>query len=71
MAKRNIKQFGSDLRQIQDELKQFIQTDLPRIVGTEAVNFYKESFDKEGFTDKKKEKWKPRKKETPDHTLGH
>ncbi|WP_286747883.1 phage virion morphogenesis protein [Roseivirga sp. UBA1976] len=64
MAKRKIQQFGADLRQIQHELKQFIQTDLPRIVGTEAVNHFKESFDNEGFTDKRKKKWKPRAFET-------
>ena len=64
MAKRNIQQFGSDLRQIQEGLKQFIQKDLPRIIGTEAVNHFKQSFDNEGFTDKRKKKWKPRAFET-------
>ena len=64
MAKRNMKDFAADLRQIQNNLKQFIESDMPRIVGTEAVNHFKESFDNEGFTDKRKKKWKPRAFET-------
>ena len=34
-----------------DRLKKFIDNDLPRIVGVEAVNFFSENFQQEGFTD--------------------
>lgn len=64
MAKRNIQQFSADLKLIESEMKQFIESDMPRIVGTEAVNHFKESFDNEGFTDSRKKKWKPRAFET-------
>lgn len=42
----------------------FVGRDLPRIVGQEAVDFSKESFDRGGFTDKTFEAWQPLKPQT-------
>lgn len=39
-------------------LKHYLQEDAPEIIGTEAVNFFQESFQNEGFTDKTLQKWK-------------
>ena len=39
------------------EFANWFNGQLPTIVGVEAVNFYKESFQKEGFTDEALEKW--------------
>ncbi len=50
------------------EITTFIESnDVKQIVGTEAVNHFKDSFENEGFTDKKLEKWEEverRKKES-------
>jgi phage gpG-like protein len=40
------------------ELGDAIETDIPDIVGVEAVNHYKEGFQNEGFTDKSLDRWK-------------
>jgi phage gpG-like protein len=39
-------------------LHDFIENDLAHIVGKESVDFYKESFDNEGFIGENLEKWK-------------
>jgi phage gpG-like protein len=39
------------------EIELGIEQDLLKIVGVEAVNFYKEGFQNEGFTDKNIENW--------------
>lgn len=39
------------------DFKRFKEKDIPDIVGTEAVNFFSESFQNEGFTDTVLEKW--------------
>lgn len=51
-----------------DELKrklaqamQFIEHNLPDIIGIEGINHFKENFVQEGFVDQELEKWKPRK----------
>lgn len=36
----------------------FIENDVPDIVGKEAVDHFKESFDNEGFTNERQGKWK-------------
>lgn len=77
MAKRNIQQFAADLKLIESDMKRFMESEVPRIVGTEAVNHFKESFDNEGFKGKRinlfsrvfnpgkgTDKWKPRAFET-------
>lgn len=45
--------FGNLAERIGDALV----TDIPDIVGTEAVNHFQESFQKEGFTDQGLERW--------------
>lgn len=46
------------LKRIAKELSRYIKQDAPIIIGTEAVNFFSESFENEGFTDKNLVKWK-------------
>ena len=46
------------LKQQSEQLQRFIDRDLPRLVGVEAVNFFTESFQNEGFTDETLEPWK-------------
>lgn len=47
------------------EIKDFIEDDAKDIAGTEAVEFYKESFDNEGATDKQLSKWADVKRRDP------
>ena len=35
----------------------YLENEAPVVMGTEAVNHYKDSFDKQGFTDRSLEKW--------------
>lgn len=37
---------------------------LPRIAGNEAINFFKESFRRQGWLDERLERWKPRSSKT-------
>jgi phage gpG-like protein len=46
------------LSQSNDEFKRWFDNDLPRMVGVEAVNFFTENFQNEGFTDETFEPWK-------------
>ena len=39
-------------------VQNYLQGDVKKDIGVQAVNFYKKSFRDEGFTDKKLEKWK-------------
>ena len=47
-----------------DQLNEGLQKDLPDLIGTEAVNFFKEGFLNEGFTDASLEKWPDVKRRT-------
>jgi phage gpG-like protein len=64
-------QFLQHLIDSETEFKRYFDNDLPTIVGVEAVNFYKESFQNEGFTDETLERWQDVKRRTeptrPDH----
>ncbi|HMN89778.1 MAG TPA: phage virion morphogenesis protein [Saprospiraceae bacterium] len=48
---------------IQADINFFVKK-LPDLVGNTAVNFYKDSWNREGFIDTKISKWKPRKRTT-------
>jgi phage gpG-like protein len=56
------KNFTGNIRRMNERMKRYMQQDAPRIIGTEAVNHFKQSFDDEGFTDKSLKKWKPAKR---------
>ncbi len=47
------------------EIRAYKEQNLPDIVGTEAVNHYRESFHNEGFTDKTKRPWQDVKRRDP------
>lgn len=49
--------FAEHLLNQAQELEQFINEDAPVIMGKNAVDFFKEGFQEEGFTDKTLEKW--------------
>ena len=54
----NIDDFARMFPEKMDDLNAFLQGDkIKEIMGDEAVNFYKQSFNNEGFTDKTLEKW--------------
>lgn len=53
----NPNQFKKYLRQVQTHLEQYLRTNAPDVVGTEAVNFFNDSFHNEGFTDRTLKKW--------------
>ncbi len=53
----NPQQFINHLDQIPTEVIQAIREDLPDIVGTEAINHFKENFQVEGFVDTAREPW--------------
>lgn len=50
-------EFIEHLRQTNEEFRKYFDEELPIIVGVEAVNFFKESFQNEGFTDETLEPW--------------
>jgi phage gpG-like protein len=50
------KRFPQTSRKI-EKLIDYLHNDVPVIIGTEAVNHFKESFQNEGFTDKSLDKW--------------
>lgn len=62
--KRNLESFSADLAEITQDMKKFMTRDVYIIVGREAVNHFKESFDYEGFQNKRRKKWKKRAFET-------
>lgn len=51
-------EFAKHLLDISEEVEQFINDDAPVIMGKTAVDFYKEGFENEGFTDGGLHKWK-------------
>jgi phage gpG-like protein len=53
-----------DLNKLEKDLKKLMDKELPIILSNEAVNFYRFSFRRKGFVDKKFEHWKKTKKET-------
>lgn len=54
----NIRDFARAFPQKMQDLKDFVEgDDIKDILGVEATNHFKESFDNEGFTDEKLEKW--------------
>lgn len=55
----------SKLRAKLNRLKKYIDKDVPVIVGVEAVNHFKESFEKQGFEDEGIEKWEDVKRRDP------
>lgn len=54
----NTKEFEKKLHETQTAIRRFIEDKLPTIIGVEAVNFFKDSFVNEGFTDTFLVKWK-------------
>jgi len=55
-------EFYQKVRQNMSKIPSFIERDMPRIAGKLAVDFYKESFRNQGFTDKTLKKWQPSKR---------
>lgn len=58
----------ADFKKLEQKLKSlenFINNELPTIVGVEAVNHFRGSFEKEGFTDTSLVKWKDVKRRDP------
>lgn len=55
-------EFFQKIQQNLKRIQPFIERDMPRIAGKLAVDFYKESFRNQGFTDKSLEKWQPSKR---------
>lgn len=54
--------FYQHLKQNLAKIRPFIERDMPRIAGKLAVDFYKNSFRNQGFTDKTLKKWQPSKR---------
>jgi hypothetical protein len=69
----DISDFAEKLREKMKEINDFIKSDDAKdIVGTEAVNHYKESFANEGFTDESLQKWPEVERRKPDSAwYGH
>lgn len=62
----NIEEFARRFPQKIEELKQFAASDdIKDIVGKEAVDHFKESFQNEGFTDETLNPWKDVKRRDP------
>jgi phage gpG-like protein len=53
-----IKKYGKPINQQVQDLKKVLH-EMPRLVGTEAVNFAQRNFDRQGFIDEKLVRWKP------------
>lgn len=53
----DLKALNERMASMQQELQQGLAADLPRIVGVEAVNHFKDGFENEGFTDVTLVKW--------------
>lgn len=60
-----INDVSAEIRKKLQEIADFRKNKLPDIVGTEAVNHFKEGFAKEGFTDKTLVKWRNVKRRDP------
>lgn len=62
----NIKDFSLQFADKMDEIREFVEgDDIKDILGTEAVNHFKESFQNEGFTDETLNPWKDVKRRDP------
>jgi hypothetical protein len=53
----DISEFANRFPEKMQRLKEFVKTDAKDIMGTEAVEHFRESFKNEGFTDEQLEKW--------------
>lgn len=63
----------ADFKKLEDKLKRmerYLENDLPTIIGGEAVNHFKDSFQNQGFTDKTLERWPDVKRRDP-HSPWH
>ncbi len=61
------------MKDLQRKLKQvqaYLKRDVKKVIGVEAVNFYKKSFRDEGFTDRSPTKWKEVKRRENPKTKG-
>ena len=54
----NLHQLEMELHDMMDGLQDFATNEAPGIIGDMAVEFYKEGFENEGFTDVSLERWK-------------
>lgn len=61
----DISEFANRLPEKMKELTDFINNDAKDIMGTEAVEHFRESFTNEGFTDETLEKWPDVKRRDP------
>src|SRR5690606_29403582 len=55
----SVKQLGKSFNQVKRDYAA-LKARLPRMVGTEAMKFFKESFDRQGWVDEGFERWAPR-----------
>jgi len=55
--------FEQQLNEKMEEIRAFVRDDVPDIIGVEAVNFFKDSFDKESF---ERDPWKEVERRKPD-----
>lgn len=63
----NLDEFARMFPQKMDEINNFVKGDaIKDIIGTEAVNHFKQSFVNEGFTDKTLEKWQEVERRKPE-----
>lgn len=58
-------ELNARIREKLDEIRRYQEQDLPDVIGTEAVNHFKESFANEGFTDETTTKWDDVKRRDP------
>lgn len=53
----NIREFSRQFPEKMQRIKDFVKTDAKEILGTEAIEHFRESFKNEGFTDETLSKW--------------
>lgn len=61
----DIKDFAKAFPEKMRRIDRLVRTDVPDIIGVEAVNHYKASFDNQGFTDEVLNPWKEVKRRDP------
>lgn len=54
----------SDFDKISKEIQAYLDTTVYTVIGVEAVNFFRDNFQRQGFLDKTVAKWKPVKEST-------
>ncbi len=59
-----------DLQRKLKKIQAYLKRDVKKVIGVEAVNFYKKSCRNEGFTDKSLTKWKEVKRRENPKTKG-